>query len=318
MAESLHLSVAAVNECLKVAFQVCPAPLQTARRADRKVSLRAIARDHAAELFAEQLGHHARAARRPQGKHGELLGHARPQPGLRPAFLAGRFVKRQLFLFGQSRRERLITRPQRPGGLSLQLHHPTRRAGLAKNLFEKQCDAAFRLSKATHQHRRERDQSRPRGARRHAVRQLAARRHATPRARQPMALILGDDRLDLRQFPHLMPPRVAIPTGQLLVAASAGVRFEHDDRVALFHGNQRPLVPRMTRLTAAIAFRLRLGRGRFGVRMLRGGRQRGILRRLAQPVLKFSHALLQRGNMRQQRANDRPRLRRLPCNHLLR
>jgi hypothetical protein len=121
----------------------------------------------------------------------------------------------------------------------------------------------------------------------------------------------------------LMPQRIEIGAKTVaavesLAAASAGGRFERDDAVALLGWNQGPLVPKMARLSAAIAFRFWLGGRRLGVRMLRARRQRGILRRPIQPGLEFRHSLLKRRDMSQQRENDRLRLRRLPSNHFLR
>lgn len=144
-----------------------------------------------------------------------------------------------------------------------------------------------------------------------------------------MELVFGDDRLDFGQFAHLMPQRfkigAMIVAAKVLAAATTGIRFEHHNLVALFDRNQGPLVPRMARLTAAASRRFRLGGGRLGVWMRCRGRQRRVLRRLPEPLLKLRHSprehgdlLRKRRHLRQQRANDRLRFRRLPSNDFLR
>ena len=133
-----------------------------------------------------------------------------------------------------------------------------------------------------------------------------------------MALIFDDDRLDFGQFPHLMPQRVAIAASQLLAAAPTRIWFEGDDLVASLGWNQRPFVPRMAGLAAAIALRLGLVGRRLRVRMLRARRQRRILRRLAESGLQFSHPCRQCSDLSHLRTNNRLRLRRLPSNQFLR
>jgi hypothetical protein len=87
-----------------------------------------------------------------------------------------------------------------------------------------------------------------------------------------MALIFGNGRLDLGQFPHLLPQRVEIGAmvvaAKALAVATAGRRLEHHDVVALLGRNQRPFVLGMAGLSAAVALRIRLDRRRLGVRML--------------------------------------------------
>jgi hypothetical protein len=81
----------------------------------------------------------------------------------------------------------------------------------------------------------------------------------------------------------------------------------------------------MAGLTARLAVGFWFAGRRLGVRMLPRGGQRRILRRLAEPLLKLGHApreygdlLGQRRHVREQRTNDRLRLRRLASNHLFR
>src|SRR3989304_123914 len=63
----------------------------------------------------------------------------------------------------------------------------------------------------------------------------------SPAARtlQPMTLVLGDVRLDLRQFPNLMPQRLRVAAGQLLAATPALGRFERLPPLALVGGTER-------------------------------------------------------------------------------
>ena len=88
--------------------------------------------------------------------------------------------------------------------------------------------------------------------------------------------------------------------------------------VAVFGGNQRPLVFLVARLAAASLLRLPLLPLRLGVRMLRAGRQRGVLRRLAFDLPSQVPIRLQLRNLRQQRADDRLRFRRLASNQFFR
>jgi hypothetical protein len=115
---------------------------------------------------------------------------------------------------------------------------------------------------------------------RDAPRQRAAGRLAAISANESMPLVFGHMRLDRRQFPHLMPQRLRIAAGKLCSATAARGRLERLDLVALVRRHERPLVLLVPRLAAP--FLLRRGRPcrRLGVRMLRAGRKRRILRRL--------------------------------------
>ena len=96
-----------------------------------------------------------------------------------------------------------------------------------------------------------------------------------------MPLILGDDRLDLGQFPHLMPQRLRVAARELRPAAAALGRPQRLHVVTLVAGDQRSLMFLVAGLPATFLLRLASGRLRPGVGMLRTGRQRGVLRRLA-------------------------------------
>src|SRR3990172_6462293 len=98
-----------------------------------------------------------------------------------------------------------------------------------------------------------------------------------------MTLVFGDVRLDLGKLPDLMPQRLGIAAAEPLTAAAALGRLEFLHLVAVLAGNQRPLVLRVSRLTAPPLLRLPFLDHRLGVEMLRTGRQRRILRRFAPP-----------------------------------
>ena len=103
-----------------------------------------------------------------------------------------------------------------------------------------------------------------------------------------MTLILGDVRLDLRQFPDLMPQRLGVAARQFLAAAAALSRLERPTSLQSLGGHQGPLVLGMTGLAAP--FLLGLGcRGGAGLACgcCAAGRQRGVLRRLVQAGFQF-------------------------------
>ena len=69
-----------------------------------------------------------------------------------------------------------------------------------------------------------------------------------------MPLVFGHQRLDLGQFPDLMPQRFGVAARELRAAAATGRRFEDDD----FRGTRRwrikrPLVLGMAGLAATFA-----------------------------------------------------------------
>ena len=102
-----------------------------------------------------------------------------------------------------------------------------------------------------------------------------------------MLLILGDDRLDLGQFPDLMPQRLGVAASKLPTTPPALSGFDHLNLIAIGTGQQRSLMLDVSRLTALFLLGFFLLHRRFGVWMLAGGRQRGVLRRLAQAGLEF-------------------------------
>ena len=242
-------------------------------------------------------------------------GHERPQPRLAVFFLGRRFVDIQVLLRRQFGRQLLIRRSQRFGHLVLDLHGQRRATRLAQQRAEELGRPPLALTIVGHQQRGERHQPRPRLALRHARGQFRTACFSTARARQPMPLVLGHVRLDLGHFPDLMPQRLRVAARELRAAASALGRLESLHVVAFVGWNQRSFVLFVAGLAAAFLFGFSLRRLRPGVRMLRAGRQRGVLRRLA------LHLPLQRLDprfqfrvVRQQRTNDGLGFRRLASN----
>jgi hypothetical protein len=104
----------------------------------------------------------------------------------------------------------------------------------------------------------------------------------TTRASQPLQLVFGDHRPDLRNVPNLVSQWFGIRTNQCFATPPTGLGFEPNDFLALFGWNQRSLVLGMTRLAAPFfpgSFLLVVSRG-LGVRMFAAWRQRRIARRL--------------------------------------
>jgi hypothetical protein len=124
-----------------------------------------------------------------------------------------------------------------------------------------------------------------------------ARRFAAVRARQPMALVFGHLRLDVGQFPHLMPQRLRGAAAELRSTTSAFSRFEQLHAVAFVAGNQRSFMLFVAGLPTAFRPGFPFRRMRPGMWILRTGRQRGVLRRLAligrskASILAFNSAL---------------------------
>ena len=130
-----------------------------------------------------------------------------------------------------------------------------------------------------------------------------------------MALVFGHQRLDLGQFPYLMPQRLRVAARELRPTTSAFGRFERLHVVALVGWNQRSFVFLMAGLPATFLLRFSFRRLRPGVRMLRAGRQRGVLRRLAFRLpFQLLDPRFQFRDFRQQRANDRLGFGRLASN----
>ena len=156
------------------------------------------------------IAHGRGGARVAHGKHGEPAADKRPQPTLVGCFLGRCFVDAQDRLGGESAGEFVISRAQGIGRLVLQLHHPAGRTRLAQHLLQEQRHPRFRLPKAAHQQRDQRHQPRAGLTGGNTRRQLGTGRRAAAATAQPMPLVLRDDRLDLGQFPDLMPQRLGI------------------------------------------------------------------------------------------------------------
>jgi hypothetical protein len=117
-----------------------------------------------------------------------------------------------------------------------------------------------------------------------------------------MQLIFSHVRLDLGQFPDLMPARLGIVAGQFRAAAATLRGLHRLNVIALFGGNEWSLVLRMARLSAALLLGFGLSR-RLGVRMLRTRRQRRVLRRLS--AFQFRYPRREPPHFREQRTDNR-------------
>ena len=108
-----------------------------------------------------------------------------------------------------------------------------------------------------------------------------------------MLLVLGDDRLDLGELPHLMADGLEINSGERVPATATRVWRTGDDRGAVLDGNERALVFGVAGLTTARALGLGLGSSGFGVRVFGGGRFGGVGRVLADSGFEFSDACVE-------------------------
>ena len=162
------------------------------------------------------------------------LGHKSPQPGLSVFFLGRRFVAFHVFFRGELGRQFVVRRPHRGGHLVLDLDRQRRRARLTQKRGEELRRAPLALTIVGHQQRDEGHQPRSRLALRHAAAAASAQRClAATGTRQPMPLIFGHDRLDLGEFPDLMPQRFRVAARELRAATSALGRSQRLHVVAL-------------------------------------------------------------------------------------
>ena len=261
IAESFGLAVAAVDQGLKIPFQVGPTPLEATVA---PVHLRSVAGHDARELGREQLDHRRRLAGGPQSEDSELAGHERPQPSLAILFFGRRFVAAELVLLRQLGDQLVVRSPEGRRGLALHFHRDRRTTGLAEQGGEKLGRPSLTLPVVGHQQRRECHQPWPRLALRHARRQLRAGHFTAVSTREPMTPVLGDVRLDLGQFPHLVAERGGVATAKRCPALAALARLELLDLVALAGGHERALVLRVpvgrpasssTSVSAVVAWR---------------------------------------------------------------
>jgi len=107
---------------------------------------------------------------------------------------------------------------------------------------------------------------------------------------QLVLLVFGDYRFDWRQFEDLVPPRLWFVTGQRLATSAARSGPQRDDFIHFIGRDERPLMFAMTFLSAAFLLRFRFRRCGFRMRVLRRGRQRGVLGCFAQPRFEFVDA----------------------------
>ena len=215
-----------------------PTPLEAT---GAPVHLRSVAGHDARELGREQLDHRRRLAGGPQSEHSELAGHERPQPSLAVLFFGRRFVAAELVLLRQLGDQLVVRSPEGRRGLALHLHRERRTTGLAEQGGEKLGRPSLTLPVVGHQQRGECHQPWPRLALRHARRQLRAGQFTAVSTREPMTPVLGDVRLDLGQFPHLVAERGGVATAKRCPALAALARLELLDLVALAGGHERCL-----------------------------------------------------------------------------
>ena len=91
-----------------------------------------------------------------------------------------------------------------------------------------------------------------------------------------MLLVLGDDRLELGEFPDLMADGLEIDSGERFPAPATRVWRTGDDGGAVFDGNEGSLVFGVAGLTTVRTLGLGLGSNGFGVRVLGGWRLGGV------------------------------------------
>ena len=314
VSQPLHLRVVAVDQGLKVAFQMRPAPLQMSQI---PVHLCSIAVDDAVELLAREDAQCRGLARSTHREHRKHLGHERPQPRLAVFFLGRCFVDAQLLLHRQFGRQCLIRRAQRCRHLVLYFYRQRRATRLPQQRAEELGCPPLALTIEGHQQCRKGHQPWSRLALRHTDGQFRTRRCAAVGTLQPMQLVLRHVRLDLGQLPHLMPQRLRVAARKVVAATPTFGGLARLNVVALLGGNQGPLVFLVTGLPATFLLRLAFPRLRACVRMLGAGGQRGILRRLSS-AFQLLGPRLQPGNFRQQQANDGLGFRRLACDNLFR
>src|SRR3990172_1843925 len=314
--QPLALDRAAVDHRLKIAFQMGPAPLQAPQV---PVHFGPIAVDDAAKRLAQQRAERRRLARGTHRKHREHSGYEGPQPRLAVFLLGPRFVDAQLLLPRQFVRQFLIRRPHGRRHPVLDFHRQRRTTGLTQERAQEFRCPPLALTIVGHQQGYEGHQPWPRLPLGHACGQLRTGRFTAGGTCQPMPLVLGHDGLDLGQFPHLVPQRLRVAARELLATTPTFSRLEWLHAVAVFGGNQRPLVLFVAGLPATLLLRLAFGRLRPGVRMLRARRQRRVLRRLTLPLpFQLLDPRPQLDNLRQQRPNNRLGFRRLAGNDFFR
>ena len=210
------------------------------------VHLGTVAVDGAAEPIAQELADCRRRAAEADCKDGKRGSHGRPQPSPGGTLFGRRLVHEDLRLIGQGAIEFQVGLCQRLGDLVLHLDRQGRATGLAEQIFKEQCGPPLALPKVCHQQSRERHEPRSRLAGRHSRRQCRTGCFAPARASEPMPLVFRHKRLDLGQFPDLMPQRGGIRSREPRCAPPACGGLECFRLVAVCRRNQRPIVLALT------------------------------------------------------------------------
>ena len=280
--------VRVVDQCLEVPLQVGPAPLQASllpihfRRSHITTPSNCSVSSSVSTVAARVM--------RSENTVNDLATQVHNQAFAGPSFVG--CVDRQQS-GSKLRGGLLVGRTQGGRRLVLQLHDPSWRTGLPQHLFQKQAHPPLRLSKTTHQEHHQGDQLRTGLTSRNTRRQIGTRRDPACGAQQTMKLIFRHERSISGDFPDLMPPRLGVISCQPVPTAATGRRLERHHLAAFLGGNQGPLVFGMTRLATAFLPGSAAGgpwRRGLGMRMLRTGRKRRILRRLAEPHYQFLDA----------------------------
>lgn len=238
----------AVDESLEIAFEVSPAPLQTA---EAPVHAGTVAMDDAGERLPQKFFEDIGGATGAAGEQSKAGRHKGPDPGFRRTFLGRRFVNMRRGLEGQLLGQLVVGGLDRLGSAVLQQHQVSRTGGLIQNGAQELGRPPLGLSKAGHQQGSEGDELRASLAGRHTVGKFRTSA-ATARADQAMALILGDVRLDLGKFPDLMTQRFGIDTGERLATTATLGGDEGNHLLTLFWWNQRSFVFIVSGLAAAL------------------------------------------------------------------
>ena len=264
----------ALDDGLDISFEVSPAELPTAVRPP---GIGAVSVGHEdAEPVTEQLLGGLGVAPRVDHEDDDMRGDDRPQPGsgsasaLAPPGLIGMLdgllfsiAPRVLHGLGNGRTRRLLT-PDDRADRHLKSEEIARQFG----------HLALGEPINTHQHGDDRIHRRSERASGDAFWQLAHRPVVAQPAVERVLLVLRDDRLDGRQFEHLMSMRFGVSTVKEPGTFIALLRDTGNDFVDLFRRHQDTLVPLVPWLSPWLASLRRLLRSRLHPGTIAGGRLR--------------------------------------------
>lgn len=154
MPQTFGLIVRAVDECLKVALQMSPTPLQPMPQrlgswieTQRPIHFGAVTLNRARELAGQQIVQNRGRAGQTNAGHSKPVSHEGPQPGFLRLLFGRRFIDTQLCLMRKLINQFFVGRLQRGGSQILVLHCQARATRLAQQRFEELGGAAFALTK---------------------------------------------------------------------------------------------------------------------------------------------------------------------------